>query len=195
MDNTINDKAMELMDFRKNKNTMQEIDKNLENKPNRFFRSDAGRIVPNKEFEDAKSVQEGRILPNKAFDQSSDKRDVGEGVRTVPVRRILPNKAFDQEYMTEWIREVKFLAAKGIRYAYVKKTPDYGISQFKYKKTPALFEALVEFYTQVEKEKANIVPPDQVEEMLKGTGITIRRGRNGEIKFVKTEIEEQDDTE
>lgn len=100
--------------------------------------------------------------------------------------RNLPNKAFDQEYMTEWAREVKFLHEKGINYVYVKRTRDYGVSQFKYKKTPALFEALKEFYGQVEAEKANIVSPDDVQEMLKGSGISIRKGRNG-ITFIKDE--------
>ena len=103
------------------------------------------------------------------------------------VRRTLPNKAFDQEYMTEWAREVKFLADKGIYYTYVKRTPDYGISQFKYKKTPILFEALKEFYSIVETEKANLASTDEVQEVLKGAGITIQRGRNGAIKFVKDE--------
>lgn len=107
------------------------------------------------------------------------------------VRRSLPNKAFDQEYMTEWVREVKFLADKGIPYTYVKRTPDYGISQFKYKKTPALFEALKEFYSQVEIERSNLASADEVQEVLKGAGITIQRGRNGSIKFVKDEPESE----
>ena len=66
----------------------------------------------------------------------------------------LPKYAFDSEYMTEWLREVRFLTEKGIKYTFVKKTPEYGISQFKYRKTPALFAALVEFYSTVEAEKA-----------------------------------------
>lgn len=65
----------------------------------------------------------------------------------------LPNKAFDSEYMTEWVREVKFLASKGIRYTFVKRTPDYNIKQYKYKKTPELFAALTEFYSQSRREK------------------------------------------
>ncbi len=110
------------------------------------------------------------------------------------VRRILPNKAFDKEYMTEWVREVKFLASKGIRYNYVKKTSDYQISQFKYDKTPELFAALVEFYTAVEKEKANIVPVEEVEELLNNAGLSLKKDRNGRIKFVKNP-ETEDDTE
>ena len=51
----------------------------------------------------------------------------------------LPNKAFDSEYMTEWTREVRFLADHGIRYTFVKIKPEYGIRQYKYRKTPKLF--------------------------------------------------------
>ena len=123
-----------------------------------------------------------RSLPNKGSEQSEDSF----------VRRSLPNKAFDQEYMTEWIREVKFLAEKGIRYVYVKRTPDYGVSQFKYKKTPALFEALTEYYRQVENERANLASTDEVQEVLKSAGISIKHGRNGAIKFIK---EASEDTE
>lgn len=65
----------------------------------------------------------------------------------------IPNKAFDSEYMTEYRREVKFLASKGIRYTFVKKTPDYGIRQYKYTKTPELFIALAEFWAQIRNEK------------------------------------------
>lgn len=67
--------------------------------------------------------------------------------------RKLPKQAFDSEYMTEFLREVRFLTDKGIQYTFVKKTRDYGISQYKYKKTPALFAALVEFYATLEAEK------------------------------------------
>ena len=65
----------------------------------------------------------------------------------------IPKTAFDSEYKTEYLREVRFLAEKGIRYTYVHKTPDYGISQYKYTKTAKLFTALVEFYTMMEKER------------------------------------------
>lgn len=67
--------------------------------------------------------------------------------------RKLPKQAFDSEYMTEFLREVRFLTDKGIKYTFVKKTRDYGVSQYKYKKTPALFAALVEFYAMLEAEK------------------------------------------
>lgn len=53
----------------------------------------------------------------------------------------LPNKAFDSEYMTEWSREVRYLAERGIRYTFVKIKPEYGIRQYKYRKTPELFAA------------------------------------------------------
>ncbi len=69
-------------------------------------------------------------------------------------KRVLPKTAFDSEYMTEFLREVRFLSERGISYTFVRKTPDYGISQFKYKKTPALFAALVEFYSRIEAERA-----------------------------------------
>ena len=65
----------------------------------------------------------------------------------------LPKQAFDSEYMTEFLREVRFLTEKGIKYTFVRKTQDYGISQYKYKKTPALFAALVEFYATIEAER------------------------------------------
>lgn len=65
----------------------------------------------------------------------------------------LPKKAFDSEYQTEFLREVRFLTAKGIKYTFVRKTRDYGISQYKYRKTPALFAALVEFYATIEAER------------------------------------------
>ena len=66
------------------------------------------------------------------------------------MKRNLPNKAFDTEYSTMWHKEVDFLTSKGIRYTFVKKTRDYGISVYKYAKTPALFAALVEFYSTKE---------------------------------------------
>jgi len=67
--------------------------------------------------------------------------------------RKLPKQAFDSEYMTEFLREVRFLTEKGIKYTFVRKTQDYGISQYKYKKTPSLFAALVEFYATIEAER------------------------------------------
>jgi len=69
-------------------------------------------------------------------------------------RKRFPKQAFDSEYMTEFLREVRFLTEKGIKYTFVRKTPEYGISQFKYKKTPELFAALVEFYATLNAERA-----------------------------------------
>ena len=69
------------------------------------------------------------------------------------VSESIPNKAFDSEYMTEWVREVKFLAGKGINCTYIRKTPKYNIKQYKYTKTPELFVALAEFYLQARAEK------------------------------------------
>lgn len=123
------------------------------------------------------------------------KKQYSDGRQTYP-RRTLPNKAFDQEYMTEWAREVRFLADKGIRYTYVKRTPKYGVSQFKYTKTPALFAALVEFYSQVETEQSNVVSPNEVQELLKESGISLMRKGNGSFKFVKIQKPDtEDDTE
>lgn len=88
-------------------------------------------------------------------------------------RKTLPKQAFDSEYMTEFLREVRFLTERGIQYTFVKKTQDYGVSQYKYKKSPALFAALVEFYAVIEAEKAvkaakekrkgGFVPKDKVQ--------------------------------
>ena len=65
--------------------------------------------------------------------------------------RVIPKHEFDCEYMTQWRKEVNFLLAKGIRYVYVKKTGDFKIPQYKYKKTQDLFLALAEFYGSVDK--------------------------------------------
>lgn len=64
-------------------------------------------------------------------------------------------KAFDSEYMTEWRREVNFLRSKGIRYTHVriKNTCGVRIKQYKYTKTPELFQALYEYYLFVSNEK------------------------------------------
>ena len=67
------------------------------------------------------------------------------------VRR--PKWAFDSEYTTDRLREVDFLERRGIRAAYMKETPDFNVRKYKYKKTPALFAALVEFYTRMEVER------------------------------------------
>ena len=82
------------------------------------------------------------------------------------IHRPLPKNAFDREYMTEYGREVKFLAEKGIRYTFVRRTRDYGVSQYKYKKTPALFSALVEFYSMLdaERETKSKLTPEKIRE-------------------------------
>ena len=96
-----------------------------------------------------------------------------------------PAKAFDYEYMKEWMREVRFLADKGIRYTFRKKTPDYGVTQYKYKKTPELFSALLEFYTMVAEERKNILSVEEANEAMKGTGYSISKDRWGKVAFVK----------
>lgn len=157
------------------------------------------KIIPDQpETEKKEDSSVKKTLPNNTSDRSEESfvgqslsKKTSEGTGESFVRRALPNKAFDQEYMTEWTREVKFLADNGIHYVYVKKTPDYGISQFKYKKTPALFEALAEYYRQIEKERSNLASADEVQEALKTAGISIKRGRNGSIKFIKEESESE----
>ena len=71
-----------------------------------------------------------------------------------PARRIIPKQAYDSEYFTEWRREVDFLFAKGINYVFTRKTPTYGITQYKYTKTPELFAALTIFYAMIQAERA-----------------------------------------
>lgn len=123
---------------------------------------------------------------------------IENGKRSKP----LPNKAFDMEYHTERYREVQFLADRGFQYTFVK-TNEYGVSQYKYKKTPALFAALVEFYSILEaekslkKKKTNVVP-------LKGgtpqVGIPLEVIETAELKTETIEIPAEiivttDDTE
>lgn len=72
-----------------------------------------------------------------------------ENTRVAP-----PKQAFDPEYMTEWGREKRYLESKGIKPNFVRVTKDYGIRQYKYKKTAQLFATLTEFYAQVAYEKA-----------------------------------------
>lgn len=53
-------------------------------------------------------------------------------------------KKFDKEYQTQYVDEMKYLLANGIRYTFVKRIDD--IDTYKYKKTPELFKALAIFY-------------------------------------------------
>lgn len=81
----------------------------------------------------------------------------------------LPKTAYDSEYMTEWGKEVKFLKEHGIWYTFVKRTPDYHIRQYKYKKTSELFAALYAFYTQIENERSMA----EAERMMEGNAIDL----------------------
>ena len=108
-------------------------------------------------------------------------------------RKPIPKTAFDSEYMTEFLREVRFLTEKGIKYTFVKKTKDYGISQYKYRKTPSLFAALVEFYSIIEAEKAlkkstekNALSQEQIKQAQEILEKAVRQN------VIKTE--EKDDT-
>lgn len=75
-------------------------------------------------------------------------------------------KAFDAEYSTQWLREVAFLKEKGIYWTFVRTDDTFKISTYKYKKTPDLFLALLEFYTLVncEKKVSAFQPRKRVEE-------------------------------
>ena len=55
-------------------------------------------------------------------------------------------KKFDKEYSTQYIPEMKYLQSKGVYYSFVKKIN--GVTTYKYVKTPKLFQALVFFYTE-----------------------------------------------
>ena len=63
-------------------------------------------------------------------------------------RPVIPSKEFDREYNTQWRKEMEFLRAKGIEYAFAKRVGEYKIPTYKYTKTPQLFLALAEFYNQ-----------------------------------------------
>lgn len=103
----------------------------------------------------------------------------------IETRESIPNQAFDSEYMTEWNREVKYLASKGINYTFVKKTKDYGIRQYKYKKTPELFLALAEFYYQTLQEK-------QFEKFSKMLNDGIQIPKDLEEQFAKIVMKDSD---
>ena len=109
-------------------------------------------------------------------------------------KKKLPKQAFDSEYMTEFLREVRFLTEKGINYEFVRKTRDYGISQYKYKKTPALFAALVEFYATIEAEKT-IKRKHKQEETISPT--QLKKAQEILEKAVEQGVitQEEDDTE
>lgn len=113
--------------------------------------------------------------------------------------RKIPKNAFDSEYATEFLREVRFLSSKGIRYTFVHKTSEYGISRYKYTKTPALFAALIEFYSMIEAER-NLRKKPTPEEIKKAQEVLERaeiiKPLTEETVTVEHEITlVQDDTE
>lgn len=59
----------------------------------------------------------------------------------------IPTKVFDMEYGTQVRREYEFLLEKGIKPVFVKTNPTYGVKTYKYAKTAALFNALVEYFS------------------------------------------------
>ncbi|TCT16377.1 hypothetical protein EDC18_102396 [Natranaerovirga pectinivora] len=54
---------------------------------------------------------------------------------------------WDKEYCTQFLDEVDYLANKGIKYVFVKRID--GVRNYKYTKTPELFEALAVFYKTI----------------------------------------------
>lgn len=54
----------------------------------------------------------------------------------------------DHEYTCNWAEEMRFLSRKGVPYTFVKVLEN-GITVWKYKKNPQLFNALSEFYSGV----------------------------------------------
>lgn len=60
--------------------------------------------------------------------------------------KIMSVKKFDREYPVTFIKEKQFLDSCGIKYTFVKEVD--GITTYKYKKTPFLFECLSIFYKQ-----------------------------------------------
>ena len=54
-------------------------------------------------------------------------------------------KAIDNEYSTQFVDEHMYLRSMGMRYSFAK-TDENGVTTWKYKKTPRLFEQLRIFY-------------------------------------------------
>lgn len=58
-------------------------------------------------------------------------------------------KVFDYEYSTQYVKEMKYLEAVGIKYNFVKDVK--GITTYKYTKNSKLFKALSIFYEQFDR--------------------------------------------
>ena len=58
-------------------------------------------------------------------------------------------KKFDSEYSTQYVKEMQYLLQNNIKYTFLKDI--YGITTYKYKKTPELFRILEIFYTKFQK--------------------------------------------
>lgn len=54
---------------------------------------------------------------------------------------------FDKEYSTNYLEELRFLEANGVRPCFTK-CDETGLKTFKFEKTPRLFELLMVFYSQ-----------------------------------------------
>lgn len=69
-------------------------------------------------------------------------------------KKKLPKKAFDHEYSTPRWKEMEYLKERGIECSYVKTSNKYGVTVYKYTKTPELFRAVADFYELLRNEKA-----------------------------------------
>lgn len=61
--------------------------------------------------------------------------------------RLIKDIKIDPEYSAVWKPEVQYLTKHGIDYVFTKDVN--GLIVWKYKKTPELFEALADFYSNV----------------------------------------------
>ncbi len=62
-------------------------------------------------------------------------------------------RQFDHEYATEWRRERDWLKERGFTPTFIRILPG-GIERYKYRKTEKLFDALAEFYREVDAERS-----------------------------------------
>lgn len=60
----------------------------------------------------------------------------------------ISKKSFDLEYSTQWRKEYEHLLSIGIKPSFIRLDRATGIRQYKYTKTPELFEVLAKFYAE-----------------------------------------------
>lgn len=76
-----------------------------------------------------------------------------ENDRRSDVYERIPRGAIERCYVTEFLKEVNYLTDRGIRPVQSIVKREWGIRQYKYVKTPALFAALHEFWKQESAER------------------------------------------